>query len=96
MAYQIKAVIINEDNGKENVYYGANFYEVKAVADYFANKEAMEIGKYGCGDAVAVVANNAVYIKQAPVDQEDNGYYYGCPEHAMFGDAWFFGDDYNA
>lgn len=51
MAYQIKAVIINEDNGKENVYYGANFYEVKAVADYFANKEAMEIGEYGCGDA---------------------------------------------
>ena len=24
MAYQIKAVIINEDNGKENVYYAVS------------------------------------------------------------------------
>lgn len=21
-----------------------------------------------------------------------NNYYYGCPEHAMYGDAWFYGD----
>jgi len=94
MTFQIRTTLINEDTGDASYYYSANRYQTEALANYLASKESIEIGNYGCGHADVVLADNNVYIKPPKAEVVESNYYYGCPDHATFGDQWFFGDDF--
>jgi len=94
MTFQIETTIINEETGNSSRYLGSTFYQTKALAQYLATKESYEICKYGCGYADIVMSNTKVLTKQINDSHRAYEHYYGCPEHAMFGDEWFYGSDY--